>query len=97
MPSFYNVQFDFFSSQLPDGLESLGIYLCSLILAVVMTITTNDGSPGWVPPNPNKGHLERFLFLMAAFTAVELMVYILVLRRYKCVVMECREEDFCEV
>ncbi|XP_073009076.1 protein NRT1/ PTR FAMILY 7.3-like [Typha latifolia] len=100
----YVAQFDFFGSKAPHGLKSLGIglcmastsigsYLCSLVLAVVMEITTKGGRPGWIPANLNEGHLERFFFLMAALTAVELAVYIWFAGRYKCISLEREEEE----
>ncbi|KAK2650576.1 hypothetical protein Ddye_018065 [Dipteronia dyeriana] len=96
-------QMEFFSSQIPDGLKSLGIalsmsstsigsYVCSMILTVVMAITTKNGESGWVPPNLNDGHLDRFFFLCAGFTALNLVFFIICAKRYKCISMENWEE-----
>ncbi|KAI3931615.1 hypothetical protein MKW92_011217 [Papaver armeniacum] len=79
----YVAQLEFFSTQTPDSLKGLGIglsmsstamgsYLCSILLTVVMKITTKNGQPGWIPPNLNDGHLDRFFFLTAAITLVNL-------------------------
>lgn len=100
----YVAQWEFFSSQTPDGIKSIGLglsmsssamgsYLCSLILAVVMHFTSKNGKPGWVPPNLNDGHLDRFFFLSAALTTVNLGFYIFVARRYKCISLEKRDCD----
>ncbi|KAF2282678.1 hypothetical protein GH714_043788 [Hevea brasiliensis] len=69
----YVAQMQFFASQTPDALKSLGIslsmsstaigsYIYSMILTLVMAITARNGKPGWVPSNLNHGHLERYFF-----------------------------------
>lgn len=98
----YVAQWEFFSSQIPDKLKSLGLglsmsssamgsYTCSIILAVVMKITTKDGKPGWVPANLNDGHLDRYFFLCAALTALNLVIFIFCAKRYKCISVERRD------
>lgn len=97
----YVSQMEFYSSQTPDGLKSLGIalwmtssamgsYVASMILTVVMEITTKNGQPGWVPPNLNDGHLDRFFFLSAGLTALNLALYIVCAKRYKSISLEKR-------
>ncbi|KAA3469404.1 protein NRT1/PTR FAMILY 7.2 isoform X2 [Gossypium australe] len=87
---------EFFATQTPDGLESLGIglsmsssamgsYICSIILTTVMAITSRNGEAGWVPPDLNDGHLDRYFFLLAALTAINL--------RYNPISFENRAED----
>ncbi|MBA0709490.1 hypothetical protein Golax_024521 [Gossypium laxum] len=60
----YVAQMEFFATQTPDGLKSLGIglsmsssamdsYICSIILTTVMAITSTNGEAGWVPPDLN--------------------------------------------
>ncbi|OVA19531.1 Proton-dependent oligopeptide transporter family [Macleaya cordata] len=84
----YVAQLEFFAAQTPDSLKSLGIglcmsstamgsYLCSILLTVVMEITSKNGQPGWIPPNLNDGHMDRFFFLSAGITVVNLVAYIL--------------------
>ncbi|PKI70419.1 hypothetical protein CRG98_009194 [Punica granatum] len=100
----YVAQMEFFSSQSPDGLKSIGIglsmsstatgcYVCSIILSVVTEVTSKNGKPGWVPPNLNDGHLDRFFFLSAALTAVNLVFFIICAKRYKSISLEKLEED----
>lgn len=90
----YVAQMNFFTSQTPDGLKSLGMglsmsssalgsYVANTILTVVMKITSSHGRPGWVSPNLNEGHLDRFFFLSALFTAIDLVLYIVCAKRYK--------------
>ncbi|KAI3975875.1 hypothetical protein MKX01_030720 [Papaver californicum] len=97
----YVAQLEFFSTQTPDSLKGLGIglsmsstamgsYLCSILLTVVMKITTKNGQPGWIPPNLNDGHLDRFFFLTAAITLLNLAAYIFCAKRYKCISLEKR-------
>lgn len=100
----YVAQMDFFTSQIPEGLKSLGMalsmsstamgsYLASLILTIVMAITKSNGKPGWVPPNLNDGHLNRFFFLSAALTALNLALYVYCAKRYKGSTIEKRDRD----
>ncbi|XP_030471142.1 protein NRT1/ PTR FAMILY 7.3 [Syzygium oleosum] len=102
----YVGQLEFFNAQAPDGLKSFGSALCmtsislgnyvsSLLVSMVMKISTEDHMPGWIPGNLNKGHLDRFYFLLAALTVVDLMVYIACAKWYKRINLEgkCGEDD----
>lgn len=91
----YVAQMNFFTSQTPDGLESLGMglsmfssalgcYVGNIFLTVVNKITSSgQGQHGWVSPNLNDGHLDRFFFLTAFLIAIDLIVYIVCAKRYK--------------
>lgn len=93
----YVGQLEFFNGQAPEGLKSFGSALCmtsmslgnfvsSFIVAIVMKITKRDhdhNMHGWIPENLNEGHLDRFYFLLAALTAIDLGVYIACARWYK--------------
>ncbi|XP_030524740.1 protein NRT1/ PTR FAMILY 7.3 [Rhodamnia argentea] len=102
----YVGQLEFFNAQAPDGLKSFGSALCmtsislgnyvsSLLVSMVMKISTEDHMPGWIPGNLNRGHLDRFYFLLAALTIADLMVYIACAKWYKCIRMEgkCQEDS----
>lgn len=90
----YVGQLEFFNAQAPDGLKSfgsalsmtsisLGNYVSSLIVTIVMKVSTSDEMPGWIPRNLNNGHLDRFYYLLAALTAADLVVYVACARWYK--------------
>lgn len=90
----YVAQMNFFTSQTPDGLESLGMglsmfssalgcYVGNFFLTVVNKITSSGQGHGWVSPNLNDGHLDRFFFLTAFLIAIDLIVYIVCAKRYK--------------
>jgi len=95
----YVGQLEFFNAQTPDGLKSFGSALCmtsislgnyvsSLLVSMVMKISTEDHMPGWIPGNLNKGHLDRFYFLLAALTSIDLIAYIACAKWYKCIQLE---------
>lgn len=95
----YVAQMEFFASEMPEGLKSIGMglsmsssaigsYLCSMLLTVITEITSKNGKKGWVPPNLNEGHLDRFFFLSAALTALNLGVYLVCAKRYEHVLIE---------
>ncbi|XVF41363.1 hypothetical protein PTKIN_Ptkin01aG0274400 [Pterospermum kingtungense] len=97
----YVGQLEFFNSQAPDGLKSFGSALCmtsislgnyvsSLLVSMVMKISTRDDMPGWIPGNLNRGHLDRFYFLLAALTTADLVVYIICAKWYKYIKFEGR-------
>ncbi|KAH9611499.1 hypothetical protein KSS87_013632 [Heliosperma pusillum] len=103
----YVGQLEFFNHQAPDGLKSFGSALCmtsislgnyvsSLLVSIVMKISTEDHMPGWIPGNLNKGHLDRFFFLLAALTMIDLMVYIGCAKWYQGIKREGKfgEDDF---
>ncbi|KAI9178434.1 hypothetical protein LWI28_026449 [Acer negundo] len=100
----YVGQLEFFNAQTPDGLKSFGSALCmtsislgnyvsSLLLTTVMKISTVDHMPGWVPGNLNKGHLDRFYFLLAGLTTIDLVVYIVCAKWYKNIELQGKCED----
>ncbi|XP_065864868.1 protein NRT1/ PTR FAMILY 7.2-like [Euphorbia lathyris] len=98
----YVGQLEFFNGQTPDGLKSFGSALCmtsislgnyvsSLLVTIVMKVSTSDEMPGWIPGNLNKGHLDRFYFLLAALTAADFIIYLLCAKWYK--YMKFRVDD----
>ncbi|KQK22700.1 protein NRT1/ PTR FAMILY 8.3 isoform X2 [Brachypodium distachyon] len=87
-------QVEFFYDQAPDAMRSLcaafalvtvslGSYLSSMILTLVSYLTTQGGDPGWIPDNLNEGHLDRFFWLIAGISFVNLLVYIGCAMRYR--------------
>lgn len=99
----YVGQMEFFGSQTPDGLKAMGIalsmssmsigsFLSSFLLSIVMKITSRGGQVGWIPPNLNRGRMDRFFHLTAGITAVNLLVYIWCARRFKSILREERRE-----
>jgi peptide/histidine transporter 3/4 len=87
-------QLEFFYDQAPDAMRSLcaafalitvsaGSYLSSILLTLVSYLTTQGGDPGWIPDNLNEGHLDRFFWLIAGISFVNLLVYIGCAVRYK--------------
>ncbi|XP_028783512.1 protein NRT1/ PTR FAMILY 7.3-like isoform X1 [Neltuma alba] len=100
----YVGQLEFFNGQAPDGLKSFGSALCmtsmslgnyvsSLIVAIVMKISQRGESLGWIPSNLNKGHLDKFYYLLAALTAIDFAAYIACAKLYRPVKFEESDED----
>ncbi|KAM7512234.1 hypothetical protein LguiB_011109 [Lonicera macranthoides] len=91
----YVGQLEFFNKEAPEGLKSFGSALCmtsislgnyvsSLLVTIVMRISTkSDQMPGWIPGNLNKGHLDMFYFLLAFLTTADFVVYILCAKWYE--------------
>ncbi|KAL3834961.1 hypothetical protein ACJIZ3_009697 [Penstemon smallii] len=83
----YVAQLEFFNARAPDGFKSFGSALCmssisfgsyvsSYLVSIVMKISTKNNKLGWIPEDLNKGHLDRFYFLLAGLTAIDLVMYI---------------------
>ncbi|KAL4178491.1 hypothetical protein AMTRI_Chr13g82570 [Amborella trichopoda] len=100
----YVGQLEFFNGQTPDGLKSFGSALCmtsisfgnyvsSLLVSIVMDITRKDHEAGWIPGNLNKGHMDRFYFLLAILTAVDFVLYVICAKGYRPISLEIRDED----
>ncbi|RAL52089.1 hypothetical protein DM860_014916 [Cuscuta australis] len=91
----YVGQLEFFNEHAPDGLKSFGSALCmtsislgnyvsSLLVSIIMKISANNKMPGWIPGNLNRGHLDKFYFLLAGLTIFDLVAYIACAKWYKC-------------
>jgi len=90
----YVGQLEFFNGQAPDGIKSFGSSLCmasislgnyvsSMMVKVVMIFTAKGEEPGWIPNNLNVGHMDRFFYLLAALSALNLVIYVFCARWYK--------------
>ncbi|GJU94047.1 NRT1/ PTR family 8.2-like protein [Tanacetum coccineum] len=86
-------QLEFFYDQAPDSMRSLGTalslttvslgnYLSSLLVTIVMEISTKGGKPGWIPDNLNRGQLQNFFWLLSVLSLLNLGAYILVAKWY---------------
>ncbi|KAK7374728.1 hypothetical protein VNO80_08165 [Phaseolus coccineus] len=95
----YVGQLEFFNGQAPDGIKSFGSSLCmasislgnyvsSILVYIVMGITERGDNPGWIPNNLNVGHLDRFYFLIAILTALDFVLYFFCARWYKSINIE---------
>lgn len=102
----YVGQLEFFNSQMPGGLKSFGRALCmmsislgnyvsSFLVTMVMKITGEGGKLGKIPENLNYGRLENFYFLLAILTTLDLFVYVVCAKLYKRIQLE--ERYGCEL
>ncbi|KAM0836591.1 hypothetical protein ACQ4PT_062222 [Festuca glaucescens] len=99
----YVGQLEFFNGQAPDGVKSFGSSLCMasislgnyvsiMLVSVVTSLTAGDRRPGWIPGNLNSGHLDRFYFLLAALSLVDLAVYVACAMWYKGIKVDSNEQ-----
>lgn len=95
----YVGQLEFFNGQAPDGIKSFGSSLCmasislgnyvsSMLVNMVMGITAKHENPGWIPHDLNVGHMDRFFFLIAVLCAVDFVIYLYCAMWYKCINLE---------
>lgn len=87
-------QLEFFHSQAPDSMKSmltafallttaLGNYLSSAIITFVARVTAVWQSPGWIPDDLNRGHLDYYYWCLAALTLTNFVVYLYFASKYK--------------
>ncbi|CAM0944529.1 unnamed protein product [Alopecurus aequalis] len=99
----YVGQLEFFNGQAPDGVKSFGSSLCMasislgnyvsiMLVSVVTSLTAGDRRPGWIPGNLNSGHLDRFYFLLAALSLLDLAVYVACAMWYKGIKLDSNGE-----
>ncbi|XP_057954774.1 protein NRT1/ PTR FAMILY 7.1 [Malania oleifera] len=95
----YVGQLEFFNGQAPDGIKSFGSSLCmasislgnyvsSMLVNMVMGITAKGDNAGWIPEDLNSGHMDRFYFLIAILTAADFVIYLVCAKWYKCINLE---------
>lgn len=95
----YVGQLEFFNGQAPDGIKSFGSSLCmasislgnyvsSMLVNMVMEITARGKNPGWIPDDLNTGHMDRFYFLIAVLTALDFVIYLFCANWYKSIILD---------
>lgn len=100
----YVGQLEFFNGQAPDGIKSFGSSLCmasislgnfvsSMLVNMVMAITARGDRSGWIPDDLNAGHMDRFYFLIGGLTVVDFVVYVACAMWYKGISFDESGED----
>ncbi len=89
----YIGQLEFFYDQAPDSMQSLGTalftsntgvaqFLSTALLKVVVSATGRDGHGSWIVANLNLCRIDKFYWLLAVMSAVNLLFYIAVAKWY---------------
>ncbi|KAG5060221.1 hypothetical protein AAZX31_01G095300 [Glycine max] len=98
---------EYFYDQVPDSMRSLGIalylsvigaasFLSSLLITIVDHVTGKSGK-SWIGKDLNSSRLDKFYWLLAAITTLNLFVFVFFARRYnyknvqKVAVADCYE------
>lgn len=87
-------QLEFFHGQAPDSMKSiltafallptaLGNYLSSAIITLIAGVTRVWHSPGWIPDDLNKGHLDYYYWCLTVLSVVNFVVYLYFASNYK--------------
>ncbi|KAJ1384283.1 Proton-dependent oligopeptide transporter family [Sesbania bispinosa] len=99
---------EYFYDQVPDSMRSLGIafylsvigaanFLSSMLITIVDHITEKSGEKSWFGKDLNSSRLDKFYWLLAAITTVNLFLFVFFARRYsyknvqKVAVADCYE------
>jgi peptide/histidine transporter 3/4 len=100
----YVGQLEFFNGQAPYGIKSFGSSLCmasmslgnyvsSILVNLIMEITARGHGKGWIPENLNKGHMDRFFFLLAGLVAFDFVIYLFCAKWYKSINVQGDQEE----
>lgn len=87
-------QLDFFYSEAPESMRSLGTamylstigvghFVSTLLVTVVKNATRNGDGEGWLTDNLNRSRLDKFYYLLAIMSAVNFLFYLLCAHWYK--------------
>ncbi|CAJ1955254.1 unnamed protein product [Sphenostylis stenocarpa] len=80
-------QSEFYYSEFPSSMSSIaaslfslgsavGNLVASLIVSIVDNITSKGGKQSWVSDNINKGHYDKYYWLLAIMSAVNILYYL---------------------
>ncbi|XP_045788691.1 protein NRT1/ PTR FAMILY 7.1-like [Trifolium pratense] len=100
----YVGQLEFFNGQAPDGIKSFGSSLCmasmslgnyvsSMLVNIIMEITARGHDKGWISENLNKGHMDRFFFLLAGLVSFDFVIYLFCAKWYKSINVQGDQEE----
>jgi len=87
-------QIEFLYSQFPENMRSiagalfflsnaLGNYVSSLIVSIVHNTTGAPGHHNWLAQNLNKAKLDNFYWLIAGYSTVNLVYFLIIARWYR--------------
>ncbi|WVZ00635.1 hypothetical protein V8G54_026704 [Vigna mungo] len=80
-------QSEFYYSEFPSSMSSIaaslfslgsavGNLVASLILSIVDNITSKGGKQSWISDNINKGHYDKYYWLLSILSAVNILYYL---------------------
>lgn len=85
---------EFFNKESPDGLKSFasalyvasmsaGSYLSEIIVIVIVKASGKGNRDSWISENLNKGHMDKFYFLIGLLNAFGFVMFVLCAKRYR--------------
>lgn len=101
---------EYFYDQVPDSMRSLGIafylsvlgaanFLTSLLITIIDHATEKSTGKSWFGKDLNSSRLDKFYWLLAAMSAINLFLFVFLARRYsyknvqKFAVADCYQGD----
>jgi len=80
-------QNEFYYTEFPKSMSSIassffglgmavGFLLSSLLFSVVEKVTSRGGKDGWISDNINKGHFDKYYWVLVTLSAINLLYYL---------------------
>lgn len=63
--------------------NALGSYVATAVTSIVNSVTTRDGSLGWLPNNLNQGRLDYYYVVLVLLSIINIFFFIFVAHFYK--------------
>jgi solute carrier family 15 (peptide/histidine transporter), member 3/4 len=85
---------EFFNKESPDGLKSfasalyvasmsVGSYLSEIVVTVIVKASGKGSRDGWISDSLNKGHMDKFYFLIGLLNALGFVLFLVCAKRYR--------------
>ncbi|PHT32601.1 hypothetical protein CQW23_28938 [Capsicum baccatum] len=97
-------QNEFYISEFPRSMSSVasavlgvssgvGSLLASFVMSTIHNLTKRGGAESWVSSNVNKGHYDYYYLVLAGFSLVNILCYVVCCRAYGPCKGEVKEEE----
>ncbi|KAI3912654.1 hypothetical protein MKX01_009624 [Papaver californicum] len=84
---------EFFYDQVPTGLKSVGLslnysmfgvgnFFSGFLISTIQKVTSRDDQYGWFADNLNRAHLDKFYWLLAGFSTLEIFAFLCYSKTY---------------
>jgi hypothetical protein len=77
--------------------NALGSYVATAVTSIINSVTTANGSLGWLPDNLNQGRLDYYYVVLVVLSVLNVFFFIFVAHFYKYKKVRARGPAACSV